>query len=212
MHTSEIQTFNSYAICVTSLLQRGALLPRPGFNDIEPRQRIYYSNHNSHIDFLLLWASLPPALRRQTRPVTGADYWLTGRWRRFLIQRVFNAILVDREGNTPDSQPLQILLDALEQRDSMILFPEGTRNPNEDGLLPFKSGLFHLAQQRPDVELIPVWIANLNRVMPKGRSLPLPLLCTVHFGAPIALGENESKHEFLVRAQHSLLALSEEED
>lgn len=178
----------------------------------EPRQRIYYSNHNSHIDFLLLWASLPLALRRQTRPIAGSDYWLKGRWRRYLIKHVFNGILVDREGSTPDSQPLQTLLDALDQGDSMILFPEGTRNQNEDGMLPFKSGLFHLAQQRPDVEIIPVWIANLNRVMPKGKALPLPLLCTLHFGAPISLDEDESKHDFLARAQNTLLALAEKEN
>ena len=177
-----------------------------------PRQRIYYGNHNSHVDFVLIWASLPPALRRRTRPVAGADYWLTSKWRQFLIQRVFNGVLVDRQHNTPDDNPLQTLLDALDQGDSMIIFPEGTRNQGEEGLLPFKSGLYHLARLRPEVEIIPVWIANLNRVMPKGKAIPLPLLCTLHFGAPLTLEAGEEKQAFLERAQRTLLSLATQED
>lgn len=177
-----------------------------------PRQRIYYGNHNSHVDFVLIWASLPLALRQRTRPVAGADYWLTGKWRKFLIQRVFNGVLVDRKHSSPDNHPLQTLLDALEHGDSMIIFPEGTRNQGEEGLLPFKSGLYHLARLRPDVEIIPVWIANLNRVMPKGKVVPLPLLCTLHFGAPLVLQKDEAKQDFLDRAQRTLLALAAQEN
>ncbi|MBU1332924.1 MAG: 1-acyl-sn-glycerol-3-phosphate acyltransferase [Gammaproteobacteria bacterium] len=173
-------------------------------------QRIYYANHSSHGDFVLLWASLPAELRKRTRPVAGSDYWMKGALRSFLIQRVFNGVLVDRQRSEPSSNPLQAMLDALEQGDSLIVFPEGTRNL-EDGLLPFKSGLYHMAKARPDVEVIPVWIANLNRVMPKGRALPLPLLCTLSFGAPLEMDEEEGKDAFLERARNALLALAPEE-
>ncbi|MGE8358535.1 lysophospholipid acyltransferase family protein [Pseudomonas sp.] len=175
-----------------------------------PVQRIYYANHSSHGDFVLLWASLPPELRQRTRPVAGSDYWMKGGLRSFLIQRVFNGVLVDRQRSSPDHNPLQAMLDALEQGDSLIVFPEGTRNL-EEGLLPFKSGLYHLAKARPDVEVIPVWIANLNRVMPKGRALPLPLLCTLNFGAPLGMGEEEGKEAYLERARDTLLAMAPEE-
>ncbi|HWV09291.1 MAG TPA: lysophospholipid acyltransferase family protein [Pseudomonas sp.] len=175
-----------------------------------PVQRIYYANHSSHGDFVLLWASLPPELRQRTRPVAGSDYWMKGGLRSFLIQRVFNGVLVDRQRSSPEHNPLQAMLDALEQGDSLIVFPEGTRNL-EEGLLPFKSGLYHLAKARPDVEVIPVWIANLNRVMPKGRALPLPLLCTLNFGAPLGMGEEEGKEAYLERARDTLLAMAPEE-
>lgn len=177
----------------------------------EKKQRIYFANHSSHADFVLLWSSLPPALRARTRPVAGADYWLRDGARRFLIHQVFHGVLVDRERHDPHYNPLQPLLDALHAGDSLILFPEGTRNL-ADGLLPFKSGLYRLGQACPQVELVPVWIANLNRVMPKGRVLPLPLLCTVTFGVPLTIGADESKDAFLARARDALLNLAAEAD
>ena len=175
----------------------------------EPVQRIYFANHSSHGDFVLLWASLPPALRKLTRPVAGSDYWNKSALRRYIISRVFNGVLIDRERKDPVDNPLQPMLDALEKGDSLIIFPEGTRNP-EEGLLPFKSGLYHLAKRYPQAQVIPVWIANLNRVMPKGRVLPLPLLCTTSFGAPLQLTEGESKEQFLSRSRDALLALAPE--
>jgi len=173
-------------------------------------KRIYFANHSSHGDFVLLWASLPPELRASTRPVAGADYWLSSPVRRFVINRAFRGVLVDRERSDPSCNPLQPMLDALDEGHSLILFPEGTRNL-EDGLLPFKGGLYRLGLARPDVELVPVWIANLNRVMPKGRALPLPLLCTVSFGTPLSINEQEGKDAFLERARKALLALAPEE-
>ncbi|MPQ66623.1 MULTISPECIES: lysophospholipid acyltransferase family protein [unclassified Pseudomonas] len=175
-----------------------------------PEQRIYFANHSSHGDFVLLWASLPPALRKLTRPVAGADYWNKSALRRYIIKRVFNGVLIDRERKEPGDNPLQPMLDALEQGHSLIIFPEGTRN-QEDGLLPFKSGIFHLTRSYPQAQLIPVWIANLNRVMPKGRVLPLPLLCTTSFGAPLRLEDDESKEHFLQRSRNALLALAPEQ-
>lgn len=176
----------------------------------QPVQRLYYANHSSHGDFVLLWASLPAELRRRTRPVAGSDYWLNGSLRRFLIRDVFNGVLVDREQRSPQANPLQSMLDALGQGDSLIIFPEGTRNLTEEALLPFKSGLYHLAEAHAEVEIIPVWIANLSRVMPKGRALPLPLLCTLSFGAPLERQEGEDKAAFLERARNALLELAPE--
>ena len=161
--------------------------------------RVYYGNHTSHGDFVLIWSSLPPALRRQVRPVAAADYWQRDRLRRYLIDAVFNAVLVQREAAGRQHDPLQVLCDAVDGGASLILFPEGTRNTGEEPLLPFKSGIYHLARQRPELEFVPVWIDNLKRVMPKGRFLPLPLLCTASFGAPLRLQAGEDKAAFLER-------------
>ena len=175
-----------------------------------PVQRIYFANHSSHGDFVLLWASLPRHLRSFTRPVAGADYWQSGALRRYIINNVFDGVLVDRQRTDEQSNPLQPMIDALQLGHSLIIFPEGTRNPDE-GLLPFKSGLYHLAKSYPQAELVPVWISNLNRVMPKGRFLPLPLLCTTSFGAPLRLEEDETKEHFLARSREALLAMGAEQ-
>jgi 1-acyl-sn-glycerol-3-phosphate acyltransferase len=97
---------------------------------------------------------------------------------------------------------------ALDAGDSLILFPEGNRNTGDDLLLPFKSGLYHLARMRPEVDLVPVWIENLNRVLPKGEVIPVPLICTVTFGAALHLAGGETKDLFLGRAAAALRALA----
>lgn len=174
------------------------------------KARIYYANHNSHGDFVLLWSALPSGMRGSTRPVAGADYWGGKGIRGFLIHKVFRGVLIDRQRQTDGPDPIRQMADVLDNDESLILFPEGTRNLGE-GLLPFKSGLYHLASQRREVELIPVWIDNLKRVMPKGRALPLPLLCTLTFGAPILLSADEAKDDFLTRSRAALLALAPKE-
>lgn len=286
-----------------------------------PVQRIYFANHSSHSDFVLLWAALPPLLRKRTRPVAGADYWSKGTLRPYVIHQVFNGVLVERSSNAKADPPSSATSDgdapftaaapapadripepfseaqaadlptdfawrerepsaqadqqddaamaawhangktdneslnsweeaepvrpdflaaappestdrsghapspaerpcashkpdalaplkaALEAGDSLILFPEGTRNMQE-GLLPFKSGIYHLAKAFPHVEIVPVWLGNLNRVMPKGALIPLPLLCTVSFGTPLQVQTGESKEGFLSRARNALLQLA----
>jgi 1-acyl-sn-glycerol-3-phosphate acyltransferase len=171
-------------------------------------QRIYFANHASHGDFVLIWTVLPRRMRFATRPVAGSDYWLKGSLRRFIGRDVFNAVLIDRDPATRTADPIVQMSEALDAGSSLIVFPEGTRNTTDAPLLPFKSGLFHLAQARPNVALVPVWIDNLNRVMPKGEFVPVPLVCTVTFGAGLILAEGETKQDFLARAEAALLALS----
>jgi 1-acyl-sn-glycerol-3-phosphate acyltransferase len=173
--------------------------------DLKPR--VYFANHCSHADFVLVWTALPAILRRRTRPVAGADYWNKGVLRRYIGRRVFNAVLIERQAEKRTEDPIAQLAAALDAGSSLIIFPEGTRNLTEEHLLPFKSGIWRLAAERPAVELVPAWIANLNRVMPKGELVPVPLICTVSFGRPLHLRKDEGKDEFLDRARASLLAL-----
>ncbi|MGE0724530.1 MAG: lysophospholipid acyltransferase family protein [Alphaproteobacteria bacterium] len=174
----------------------------------EARPRIYFANHASHGDFVLIWSVLPRAIRARTRPVAGADYWLRGRTRRFLAEKVFRAVLVDRRPEARSDDPIAAMAAPLAAGESLILFPEGTRNTSDVPLLPFRSGLARLAEAVPSAELVPVWIDNLNRVMPKGMPVPIPLLCTVTFGAPVAPHAGEARPAFLARAREALLALA----
>jgi 1-acyl-sn-glycerol-3-phosphate acyltransferase len=193
-----------------SLFARFMTAPRAIWHGIEPvrRQRVYFANHSSNGDFVLIWTVLPPPLRRQTRPVAALDYWLTSPLRSFIGREVFNAVLIDRRPEARSEDPVAQMATALDQGASLILFPEGKRNSSDEPLLPFKSGLYHLARARPDVDLVPVWIANLNKVMPKGEIVPVPLICTVTFGAPLHLAMDEAKDAFLARASSALVALA----
>lgn len=169
-------------------------------------QRVYFANHTSNLDIVLLWAALPGVLRRKTRPVGARDYWQVGGVRGWLAGSVFRAVLIERHNVTRENNPLVPMLDALRDGESLIIFPEGTRNP-EGEVNPFKPGIFHLAKAHPEIALVPVFIENLNRVLPKGEILPVPMLCTVTFGEPLRLAEGEAKPQFLTRAREAVLAL-----
>lgn len=176
-------------------------------------QRIYFANHQSHLDWVLIWCALPRELRTQTRPIAAKDYWTAGRLRHWITREVFNAVYVNRTrtkddpgAGTDDQDPLEPLVEALQHGDSLVIFPEGTRS-NLGEPQPFKSGLYHLAQQFPDVPLIPCWIDNVQRVMPKGEVVPVPILCSVTFGAPMRLEPDEDKRAFLERARAAVIAL-----
>jgi len=170
-------------------------------------QRIYFANHTSHIDTLALWSALPPELRRRTRPVAAADYWGASALKRAIALQALNAILIDRKRSEPDADPLAPLYGALERGESIIIFPEGTRTPQA---VPasFKSGLYHLARRFPEAELIPVYLENLHRSMPKGTFFPVPFVCTVRFGAPLLRLGDEDKSAFLERARNAVIGLA----
>jgi 1-acyl-sn-glycerol-3-phosphate acyltransferase len=187
--------------------------------DCEPslRQRVYFANHTSHLDFVVLWASLPPELRARTRPVAARDYWEKGRLRRLLAQDVFRAVLIEREfaratpgeGMTAARSLMDRLVDALGEESSLILFPEGTRGSGEQ-VGAFRNGLYHLCRRKPGLELVPVYMENLNRILPKGEVLPVPLLSSVTFGPPMQLQPAEDKRKFLERARQALVKLRPE--
>ncbi len=168
-------------------------------------QRIYFANHQSHLDWVLIWAALPLELRAHTRPIAARDYWTSSPFKQWLTTAVFHAVYVSRT-RVDDQDPLEPLVEALKNGDSLVIFPEGTRS-NKDEPQAFKSGLYHLAEQFPHVNLVPAWIDNVQRVMPKGEVVPVPILCTVTFGEPMKLAADEDKRAFLDRARQAVLAV-----
>ena len=168
-------------------------------------QRIYFANHQSHADLVMIWAALPKELRSVTRAIAARDYWTKSPFKKWLTTEVFNVIYVSRD-RTADEDPLEPLLEALSHGDSIILFPEGTRGYAEEPQA-FKAGLYNLAVKCPGAVLVPAWINNVQHVLPKGEVVPVPVLCSVTFGAPIALQESEDRGAFLKRAREAVIAL-----
>ena len=180
------------------------------------RQRIYFANHTSHLDFVVLWSALPSEIRANTRPIAAKDYWEQTQLRRYLAANVFHAILLERGAAAKAQYPeeahfvgrhlIDQMADALGTEHSLIFFPEGTRGTGEK-MAPFRSGIYHLAQRRPDVELVPTYLENLNRILPKGEFLPVPMLSLLTFGKPIQVEPDEDKDAFLERAREAVAGL-----
>lgn len=171
----------------------------------EGDRAIYFANHTSHLDFALLWASLPRELRDRTSPVAAEDYWGKPGLRRWVACGIFQSVLIPREGIKRNNNPLDRIGGVIDAGRSVIIFPEGTRSldgrPGE-----FRAGLYHLARRYPEVPLVPVYLENLNRIMPKGSILPVPIIARVLFRKPISFRKDEEKTAFLARARHALLA------
>lgn len=168
-------------------------------------QRIYFANHQSHVDLVMIWAALPKELRNVTRAIAAKDYWTKTPFKHWLTSAVFNVIYVARN-RSADEDPLEPLIEALGNGDSIILFPEGTRGHAEEPQ-PFKAGLYNLATRFPQAVLVPAWINNVQHVLPKGEVVPVPLLCSVTFGAPIRVEDGEDMRAFLDRARSAVIAL-----
>ena len=174
-------------------------------------QRIYYANHSSHLDFVMIWSSMPPRLRHSARPVEGRDNWDRGVTRQYLAGRVFHAVLIERGAASADKaasagEAIEQMAREMADRYSLIVFPEGTRSLDGE-VGPFKSGLYHLAQLRPDAELVPVYLENLNRILPKGELLPVPMMSRVTFGPVLSVSSQDDKHQFLAKARTALIQL-----
>jgi len=171
-------------------------------------QRVYFANHTSHLDAIVIWSALPPEVRRLTRPVAAKDYWTAGPVRRYLSREVFNALLIDRTEIKVHQSPVDVMIREIGQSYSLIVFPEGGRNSGPD-VGEFKSGLYYLSKKRPDLELIPVYLDNMNRILPRGEVLPVPLLSCVTFGPPMWLERSEPKAQFLERARQAVRRLKD---
>jgi 1-acyl-sn-glycerol-3-phosphate acyltransferase len=193
-------------LAITAKLMSGATLR---WHECQPDtcQRVYFANHTSHLDALVLWSSLPGPIRERTRPVAAKDYWAQSALRRYIAQS-FGALLIDREEIKVHQSPVDLMIREIGQTHSLIVFPEGGRNVDEE-MQEFKSGLYYLSKKRPDLELMPVYIDNLNRVLPRGEFLPVPLLSCMTVGPPVWLEPGENKADFLKRARQAVLRLKD---
>lgn len=167
------------------------------------KQRVYFANHTSNADTVIMLAALPSEFRNRIRPVAAKDYWGTGGIRRYISHAILNVVLIDRK-REEDQDPLTPIRAVLNEGDSLIIFPEGKRNQEEEPG-DFKAGIYKLAKEYPDIEFVPVYLENLNRIMPKGKVLPLPLISKVYFGEPVKLETGESREAFLARARQAVV-------
>jgi len=147
---------------------------------------IIVANHNSHLDTAVLMSLFPLRDLPRIRPVAAMDYF-TGNWlRRFISLRCMNALLIERHRVTRRTSPLETMVSVLDNGQSLVLFPEGTRGEPEV-MSKFQTGVSHLAAKRPGTPVIPVFMRNLGFTLPRGELVVVPLFCDVYVGTPLSL-------------------------
>ena len=168
---------------------------------------VFFANHTSHLDAMAILAALPGSLRRQVHPVAGLDYWQKNALRRFIAKNVLHCVLIDRRRAGAGSFRQMTAL--LKEGDSLLIFPEGTRR--EDGNIgEFRSGMALLSDLVPEQRFIPVYLAGLNRTLPKGEYLPAPNMSKLIFGEALTRRKDESRDDFTARCRQALQDLSGE--
>lgn len=170
--------------------------------------RVYYANHSSHFDALVIWSAFPGAMRKRCRIVAAADYWQATPLRRWLAADVFKAILIDRQNPSRANNPVDKICEALDGGDSVVIFPEGGRGAGDE-LQVFRAGLWHVVRRRPGQAFVPIWLENLSRVLPKGEYLPVPILCGLTIGRAVHRAPGQARDAFLQMLRSNLAELRE---
>ncbi len=145
------------------------------------------ANHTSHLDTLSLLALFPASDLWRVRPVAAADYFEVNHLVSALTRTLFNTLPIPRKGISRENDPRKILKEALLRGEGLIIFPEGTRGMHQKGMSPFKKGAAHVIQGSKDLPVVPVYLENMGRSLPKGEWIPVPFFCTVTVGRPLTL-------------------------
>jgi len=142
---------------------------------------IIVANHRSHADTIALLSLFDTSMIHRVRAVAASDYFSRDRLLNFIASRCLGTLALDRTARERGEDPLLPCLAALDRGEILIVFPQGTRG--QDGVrLPFKKGIAHLAERRPQVPIIPVLLSGTEKVLPKGSVVPVPFRCDVNIG------------------------------
>jgi 1-acyl-sn-glycerol-3-phosphate acyltransferase len=170
---------------------------------------ILVANHSSHLDAIALLGLFPLKTLKNVRPVAAFDYFETNKLRSFFAHTFFNIISIRRKDLSKHEDPLLPLEKALDNGQSLIFFPEGTRSLTGE-IGQFHSGVIHLLERKPEIPLVPVYLSNMARTLPKGETIPVPFFCDLHIGGVISL--RGTRGEMLKAIRDALILLQEGED
>lgn len=201
------------------LAQRGLLKPVVwsltrvtvnGRENMPPQDSAYIAvaNHSSHLDAPLVVSALPWRSAKHLAVGAAADYFFDVKWRTWLTVLFFNAYPVDRGGAIQRPRFSKALTGA---GTPLLLFPEGGRAQNGEGLRAFTPGAAALAiSQR--LPVVPIGLVGAQRAMPRGRSWPVRgrEAVSVNIGIPLHPIEGESTAAFSARIEQAVSALCEE--
>lgn len=144
---------------------------------------VLVANHSSHLDTVSLLNLFPLGRLRRVRPCAASDYFERDRLVSWFSHTFFNILSIARTELRRGEHPVRLMKEALGRGESLLFFPEGTRGTaNELG--PLRPGIAHLVEEMPDLRIVPAYLENMGRALPKGELLPVPFFCEVRLGAP----------------------------
>ena len=154
------------------------------------KQFILIANHNSHMDTMAIMSAIPSRYIHRVHPIAARDFFGGSLFKKILMRYLVNAILIKRDRTDPENDPIDSMDKMLKKSRSLILYPEGSRGiPGV--MYNFKKGLGYLIQRNPDVDVIPVYLDNVYKTLPKGKKIILPYNCSINFGEPIKFNSYE---------------------
>ncbi len=148
------------------------------------KQFILIANHNSHMDTMAIMSAIPSRYIHKVHPIAARDFFGGSLFKKILMRYLVNATLIQRDRDDPNNDPIDSMDKMLKKSRSLILFPEGSRGiPGV--MAKFKKGLGYLIQRNPEINVIPVYLDNVYKTLPRGKNLILPYNCSIKFGDPI---------------------------
>jgi 1-acyl-sn-glycerol-3-phosphate acyltransferase len=156
-------------------------LTASGAENVPRRAVVYMSNHQSHLDIPMLYATLPsPTIRMLGK----SELFRIPLWGRGL--RAAEFIEVDRSNHVRAVESIEEAARLVRDGVSIYLAPEGTRS--RDGRIgKLKKGGFHLALGT-GAPIVPVAIRGTIRILPRGgRVMRSGQPVSVQIGRPIAV-------------------------
>jgi 1-acyl-sn-glycerol-3-phosphate acyltransferase len=146
---------------------------------------VLVGNHSSHLDALVLTASIPLRKLHRTFPAASTDYFFSSLPRSAFAAIFINALPFDRHAGSARS--LTVCEQLLARPGNiLVIFPEGTRSTTGT-LGPFRPGIGRLVAGKP-IPVVPAYLHGAARAWPKGRALPRPHSLCLRIGEPREYG------------------------
>lgn len=150
---------------------------------------VIIANHNSHLDTLVLMSLFRGKIFQKVRPVAAGDYFMKNKLLAVFSTKVMNIIPIQRKMTKDIRGMFSPILKALEDDSIIILFPEGSRGEAEQ-LSKYKSGIYYLMREVPDIEIVPVFLHGLGKALPKGSFIFVPFFVDILVGDSFKYNEN----------------------
>ena len=169
------------------------------------KQFILIANHNSHMDTMAIMSAIPSRYIHKVHPIAARDFFGGSLFKKILMRYLVNATLIQRDRDDPNNDPIDSMDKMLKKSRSLILFPEGSRG-TPGVMAKFKKGLGYLIKRNPEINVIPVYLDNVYKTLPRGKNLILPYNCSIKFGDPIKFKSMEMD-EILLSSEKAMQKL-----